>query len=336
MINIVIIGVGDITRKRHIPGILQAKSACLYGFCNRNAQKAIDAAAKYNAHFYETAEKVFEDSSVDAVLIATPPETHAALAIAALKAGKHVLLEKPMSLSLEEAMEMKREAARSSAKLMMLHVQRFYDPHKKAKELLEQGEIGRLLSCRTFLGNGKIRKPGDSVRPFWQDALFNVGIHRIDLLNYIIGSEVTGVFGYCSHLLFPEEAQIEGAPNDHAIGILQYANHVTAVMVASSTSFNGEDRSTVLIGTEGTITTYTREHELIVEKKSGEIRFYDFDSAHAQSRLELTDIHEEFCRCILEDREPAITAVDGVNSIRIVEALKKSDEEKRWIRLCSD
>lgn len=331
MINIVIIGVGDIARKRHIPGILRAKSACLYGFCNRNTQKARDAAVEYNVHYYETAEDVYGDTSVDAVLIATPPETHESLSIAALKAGKHVLLEKPMSLSLEEAMRIKREADCSSAKFMMLHVQRFYDPHKKAKELLEGGEIGRLLSCRTFLGNGKIRVPGEPVRPFWQDALFNVGIHRIDLLNYIIGSDVTGVFGYCSHLLFPEEAKIEGAPNDHATGILQYANNVTAVMIASNTSFSGEDRSTMLIGTEGTITTYAGAHELIVEKKNGEKYFYDFDSAHDQSKLELTEIHEEFCRCILEDREPAITAADGVNSMRIVEALKKSNEEKRWV-----
>lgn len=336
MVNIVIIGVGDITRKRHIPGILQAKSACLYGFCNRNAQKAMNAAAEYKVRYYKTAAEVFADPSVDAVLIATPPEAHAALSTAALKAGKHVLLEKPMSLSLKDAMEIEREAARFSAKLMMLHVQRFYDPHKKAKELLEGGEIGRLLSCRTFLGNGRLRKPGDSHRPFWQDALFNVGIHRIDLLNYFIGSEVTGVFGYCSHLFFPEEAETEGAPNDHATAILQYANHVTAIMIASNTSFSGEDRSTVLIGTEGTITTYAGEHELVVEKKSGVKTFYDFDSAHEQSKLELTEIHEDFCRCILENREPSITAADGVNSMRIVEALKRSNEEKRWIPINSD
>lgn len=333
MVNIVIIGVGDITRKRHIPGVLQAKSACLYGFCNRNPQKAREAAEEYGVHFYETVEEVFNDSSVDAVLIATPPDTHAALSTAALRAGKHVLLEKPMSLSLEDALKIEKEVELSSAKLMLLHVQRFYDPHKKAKELLEQGEIGRLLSCRTFLGNGRIRKPGEPHRPFWQDALFNVGIHRIDLLNYIIGSEVTGVFGYCSHLLFPEEAEIADAPNDHAVGILQYDNNVTATMIVSQTSFNGEDRSTVLIGTEGTITTYTKEHDLLVEKKNGERYFYDFDSSHEQSKLELTDIHEEFCRCILEDREPPVTAADGVSSMRIALALKKADEEKRWISL---
>lgn len=333
MVNIVIIGVGDITRKRHIPGILQAKSACLYGFCNRNPQKALEAVEKYGGHFYGTAEEVFLDSAVDAVLIATPPDTHAKLSVAALRAGKHVLLEKPIALSLQDAMEIEREAARSSAKLMLLHVQRFYDPHKKAKELLEKGEIGRLLSCRTFLGNGRIEKSDEISRPFWKDALFNVGIHRIDLLNFLIGSEVTGVFGYCSHLLFPEEAEKEAAPNDHAVGILQYANNIVATMVASQTSFNGEDRSTVLVGTEGTITTYARTHELIVEKKNGESYFFDFDSAHEQNKLELTNAHEEFCRCILEDKEPPVTATDGVASMRIALALKKANVERRWISL---
>lgn len=335
-VNIVIIGVGDITRRRHIPGILKAQSGRLYGFCNRTPEKAKEAAEEYGARFYETVEEVLQDASVDAVLIATPPDTHAALAVAALRAGKHVLLEKPMALSMEDAEAIEKEAGiqkeKGGAKLMMLHIQRFYEPHKKAKELLEKGEIGRLLSCRTFLGNSEYRTPQMPRKPYWQNALFNVGIHRIDLLQYLTGAKVTGVFGYRSHLLFPEEAKIADAPDDHAIGILQYDNDVVATLIASKTSFHGEDRSTILIGTEGTITTYTREHSVVLEKRNGDKQYFDFPTGE-QAVLELTDIHEEFCCCILENREMSITAWDGTESMKIVKALEEADQKKMWVTI---
>lgn len=322
-----IIGAGDITRKRHLPALLQAESAQLFGICNRTPEKALKIAEEYGLHFYKTAEEVFADSSIEAVLIATPPETHRELAVAALAAGKHVLLEKPMALTTEDAEAIREAEEKSTASLMMLHVQRFYEPHKKAKELLEEGMIGRLLSCRSFLGSGKVREKEQPLAPCWQDALSNVGIHRIDLLRYLVGDEVTGVFGYCSHLLFPGEASNPAAPDDHAVGILQFGGGVVATMIASKTSFHGEDRSTVLIGTEGTIMTYALGHDVCLLKRNGEQIFFDFDSSHVQSRLELTDAHEQFCRCILEGRKMPVTVEDGLISVQILQALFRADEE---------
>ena len=101
MINLVIIGTGDIARKRHIPGILQSADAKLYGFYNRSVKKSEEAAKTYGGKVFASEEEIYDDPAVDAVLISTPPVSHKALAVKALLPGRHVLLEKPMSLTVE-------------------------------------------------------------------------------------------------------------------------------------------------------------------------------------------------------------------------------------------
>lgn len=333
MINLVIIGTGDIARKRHIPGILQSADAKLYGFYNRSVKKSEEAAKTYGGKAFASEEEIYADPAVDAVLISTPPVSHKALAVKALLAGRHVLLEKPMSLTVEEAEAMKEASEKTGAKLMLLHVQRFYEPHRKAKELLEQGEIGRLLSIRTFLGNGDADPEASVAVPGWQDVLFNVAIHRIDLIRYLVGSEVSQVFCHRSSLLgivCPEDGQKE---EDHMVGLFRFENGVMGTMISARTSYGGEDRSTVLLGTKGTITTYLDGHGLVLEKRNGERRVYDLEEGKNQKILELTDIHEQFCRCIEEDTEPAVTAKDGVESVKIAVAMERSDREKRWVGL---
>lgn len=327
-VNIVIVGAGDIARKRHIPAIQKAPSGVLYGFYDTNAERARQWAAEFGTRAFETLDAVLQDPAVDAVLISTPPVAHVPLAVAAIEAGKHVLLEKPMAATVEEARQIETAlAAHPEVKFMMLHIQRFYDPHQKAKELLDRGEIGRLLTIRSFLCNSdKTLLQGIKKTP-WHNSLHNVGIHRLDLMRWLVGDEVKEVFCHRSCLL-----DTVGA-DDHTIGILQYQSGVVGTMICSRTSFNGEDRSTVLIGTGGTITTYARQHEVLVEKLNGERQTYDFPTAHPQACLELTDAHERFFRCILENTPSPIPARDGVESIRILSALDRSDAERRWVSL---
>lgn len=331
MVNVVIIGVGDIALKRHIPAILKAADGNLYGFFNRHPERTKQLAKQYEVHAFESLEEIWENKAVQAVLISTPPDSHAELAIRALAAGKHVLLEKPMTRSVQEAERIRQAALEYGKKLMLLHVQRFYDPHKKAKELLDRGEIGKLLTIRSTLGNADVSLLQGKTHQDWQDALYNVGIHRIDLMRWLVGAEVNGVYCHRSRLLIQSEPGAVTEPDDHVIGILQYENGVIGTLTASLTSFHGEDRSTVLLGTGGTITTYAGSHEVVVEKRSGEKSGYDFATAHPQGVWELTDAHQRFFESILRDTKPPVTAEDGVASVRIAAALEQADREKRFI-----
>lgn len=327
-INIVIIGAGDIARKRHVPAIQIATNGVLYGIFDTSVERTHQWAEEYNTKPFDTFDAVLQDPDVDAVLISTPPIAHVPLSVAAIEAGKHVLLEKPMATSVEEARKIVTALEkRPDIKFMMLHIQRFYDPHQKAKELLERGEIGKLLTIRSFLCNAdKTLLQGIKKTP-WHNSLHNVGIHRLDLMRWLVGDDVKEVFCHRSCLL-----DTAGA-DDHTVGILQYEHGVVGTMICSRTSFNGEDRSTILTGTDGTITTYARQHEVLVEKLNGERQYYDFPTAHPQSYLELTNAHERFFQCILDDTPSPISANDGVESIRILSALDRSDAERRWVSL---
>lgn len=334
MVRIVIIGAGDIARKRHIPAIVQAEHGELYGFYNRTLSVTQALAEQYGARAFRSVDEVLADPQVDAVLISTPPMSHAELTMRALQAGKHVLLEKPMTLTVSEAEEIVSAEAASEARVTMLHVQRYYAPHARAKELLDRGEIGRLLSVRTYLGNADQSLLAGVPHADWKDALFNVGVHRIDLLRWLVGDEVDGAFCHRNQLLVkPLDPDSGRKVDDHAAAILEFRNGVLGTMIASGTSYHGEDRSTILLGTEGTITTYARDHELVVEKRNGERITYDFPGAHAQGVWELTDLHERFCKSILEGTGPEVTAYDGLQSIRIAAALEQSDKEGRWVQV---
>ena len=104
MVNIVLIGAtSDIARRRHLAGLTQAKSANMYGFFARTAEKVVPLAEQYGVKAFTDLEDVWNDKNVDAVLICTPTPSHSEIAVAALKAGKHVLCEKAMAISTEQA-----------------------------------------------------------------------------------------------------------------------------------------------------------------------------------------------------------------------------------------
>lgn len=152
MIRTVIVGTGDITRKRHIPGITQSENGVLRGFYDNRLEAAEAAAAQWGGKAYTTFEEVLNDPEVDAILVATPTPTHYSLVVPALQAGKHVLCEKPLSLNAAQSQEMVDAAQKSGCKLMVCHIQRLYEPCQKARELIDEGAIGRPLFFRTFLG----------------------------------------------------------------------------------------------------------------------------------------------------------------------------------------
>ena len=329
-INIVIIGAGDIAKRRHIPALLKSEHINFYGVYNRHPESTKAIADKHQVKAYASLDEVLSDSSVDAVLIATPPDTHEELAVKALKGGKHVLLEKPMTLSVEEAERIDKAAKETGRKLALLHVQRFYPQHAKAKELLDAGAIGDLLTIRTVLGN---KDPGVLTHrqyPGWQDALFNIGVHRADLIRWLVGSKVEGVYAHVSRILAENTPGDKRETNDHAAAILQFENGVVGTLIASKLSIHGEDRSTTLIGTKGAIITFSEGHDVVLKLSDGTVKYYDFETAHAQEVLELTDLHERFALSILNDTDVDVTGEDGIESIRIVEAFEKANKSKHY------
>lgn len=332
-VNIVIIGAGDIAARRHIPALLKGEHTYFYGVLNRHPESTKAVADKYGVKAYESLDEVLFDENVDAVLIGTPPDRHAEPAIAALKHGKHVLLEKPMTLSVKEAEKINKVAGETGLKLELLHVQRFYPQHAKAKELLDAGAIGKLLTVRTVLGNSDPEVLNGKKYPGWQDALFNISVHRADLIRWLVGSEVKGVYAQVDRLL---SETVEGdirETNDHVAGILQFENGVVGTLIASKLSFHREDRSTTLIGTKGAIITFAEGHDVVLKLSDGTTQYFDFETTHAQEVLELTDLHERFALSILNNTPVDVTGEDGIEAVRIVEGFGKASKDKKFTEI---
>jgi 1,5-anhydro-D-fructose reductase (1,5-anhydro-D-mannitol-forming) len=186
-INWVLAGIGDIARKRVIPAIQSEPRSSLYGFVTRDAAKAREFPGTKS---WATVEEAVADSAVDAVYIALPVALHASAAIAALRAGKHVLCEKPMAVDFAEAQQMVAEARASGRFLGVSYYRRLYPKLLRAKHLIAEGIIGRPLlaeaNCHSWLnteGREWLRDPALA----GGGPLYDIASHRIDAMNFLFG-----------------------------------------------------------------------------------------------------------------------------------------------------
>ena len=139
MLNWIVVGIGDIAVRRVIPAIQAEPRSCLYGLVTRDLGKA----APYKVRSWARLDEALSDSAVDAVYIATPVFLHAPQTIQALRAGKHVLCEKPMAMNEAEARSMVHAAESGGRTLGVAYYRRTYPKVQRARELIAAGVIGK-------------------------------------------------------------------------------------------------------------------------------------------------------------------------------------------------
>ncbi|HEV2473472.1 MAG TPA: Gfo/Idh/MocA family oxidoreductase, partial [Chthonomonadales bacterium] len=148
-IGVAVIGSGSIATFRHAPEYAANPSAQLIAFVDRVPERAERLAQKYGATALTNWEEALALPGVDAVSVCTPNVLHAPMTIAALRAGKHVLCEKPMATSDKEARDMIAASEKAGKFLMIGHNQRLAALHVKARQLVETGMVGKIISFRT-------------------------------------------------------------------------------------------------------------------------------------------------------------------------------------------
>ena len=154
MIKVGIIGCGKIAQKRHIPEYLENPESEIGGYYDLNQARAAQLAGQFGGKAYASYQELLADKSIDAVSVCTANHTHAEITIAALKAGKHVLCEKPMATTLEDCEAMVRTAQEQHKILLIGQNQRLAKAHQKARELIASGAIGKIITFRTTFGHG--------------------------------------------------------------------------------------------------------------------------------------------------------------------------------------
>src|ERR1700685_3118736 len=188
MLNWIVIGIGDISIRRVIPAIQAEPRSRLYGLVTRDPAKA----DSYNTRAGPTLDRALSDPEVHAVYVATPVFLHAPQTIQSLRAGKHVLCEKPMAMNEAEARSMVQVAEESRRTLGVAYYRRSYPKVQRAKRLLEAGAIGKPLLAE--LTSHAWFDPKQGERSWLIDPakagggpLFDIASHRIDVLNFFFG-----------------------------------------------------------------------------------------------------------------------------------------------------
>ena len=195
-----VIGAGGIADRRTLPGMMLAENAELIAVMEINEELTEKLRVKYNAkRGYTSAEALLADPEIEAVYIAAPVVCHKAQAIAAAKAGKHILLEKPAALTIEDGEEILAAAKEAGVLIASGFMMRYHGYHQKVKEMIANGDIGQIVSARAQLTCWYPEIPGAWRQHKEQSgggALMDMGVHCIDLIEYILGSKTVKTCGF--------------------------------------------------------------------------------------------------------------------------------------------
>jgi len=247
-----IIGAGGIADRRTIPGLLLADNAELFAVMEIYQAFSEELAKKHGAkHAYSSVEELIGNPEIDAVYIASPVTAHYEQTKKAALAGKHILLEKPLALTVAQGQELidlcEKQNVLFASGLMM----RFHAYHQKAKELVAEGLLGTIVSARAQLTCWYPDMPGSwrqSLAQAGGGALMDMGVHCIDLLQYIIDDKVASVSALVGTKTFAYEVE------DSATVLMQFKNGAYATV---DSNFNIPDNAAEcrleLYGTKGSI-----------------------------------------------------------------------------------
>jgi len=248
--NFGIIGAGLIA-DFHAKAVQSLPNARLTGITGTNIIKARKLAEKYNCRAYENITEMLKRADIDIVTIATPSGAHMEPAIEAARAGKHVLCEKPLEITLERIDRMIEVHEKAGTKLGGIFNYRYNEPVRLLKSAVDNGRFGTVTFAAIYV---PWWRSDDYYKDSWHGtlkldgggALMNQAIHMIDLLQYMIGP-VESLSGFTATLGHKIEVEDTGA------AVLRFKNNALGMIYGSTASFPGQFRRIEITGTRGTV-----------------------------------------------------------------------------------
>ena len=341
MFGIGIIGCGKIAQVRHIPEYAEHKDARLLGFYDINQERAAALAKQYGGTAYATVEELLANPEIDAVSVCAANFAHAELTIAALNAGKHVLCEKPMAITLAEC-EAMVEAAKANGKYLMIgHNQRLAKAHAMARKLIVDGLIGDIVTFRTTFGHGGPETwsvdPGlntwffDKTRAA-MGAMADLGIHKTDLIQFLTGQQVIRTTARVTTLDKKDAGGNLISVDDNAICIYEMSGGAFGTMTASWTYYGAEDNSTVLYGTKGIMRIYDDPAISIkvILADGGKIS-YDVEAIQTNDNQTKSGVIDLWMESLVNHKAPEISGESALAAMRAVFASIESSENGKAV-----
>ena len=250
-IGIGIVGCGMIANF-HARAITDAKDTHVAGVASRRPDAAADFAAQHGVKAYESIEAMLADPAVDAVSVCTPSGAHLDPAVAAAKAGKHVIVEKPLEITTERCDQIIQACDDAGVRLAVTFQSRFHQSSQLMKAAVDQGRFGKITMGDAYVKWYRSQEYYDSGawRGTWKldggGALMNQAIHSVDLLLWLMGdvAEISAMTATMTH----ERIEVE----DVAVATLRFKNGALGVIEATTTAYPGSLKRVEISGSHGT------------------------------------------------------------------------------------
>jgi len=331
-IRLGVIGTGKIAQYRHLPEIEMNDHAVISAVCDIVGARAEEISQQYACKAFTDYQDLLQDPEIDAVVVAATNATHAEMTIAALMLGKHVLCEKPMATTLLDAHNMLEAAEASGAQLMIAHNQRLEPAHIKAREILQSGKLGKVLSFTSIFGH-----PGCE---YWaidgQDTWFfkkehaglgvlgDLAIHKFDLMRYLLDDDYCEAFSSLDTLskTYPNGKLID--VEDNATCLVRTKKGAIGTIITSWT-YQNEDNSTRIYAENGVMEIYTNpKYPLTVHYDHETSELHQMGKQSTNVEQVKSGIIDAFVNALMGGKDVPIPGVEGLKALEAVLACQEA------------
>lgn len=329
-LNSAIVGCGAIS-STHGDAILRCKKAKLYAVCDIDRARLLAAADRYHCKSFADYHEMLSDESIDVVHLCTPHYLHAPMAISAMKAGKDVIVEKPMAISVPDAQEMINVSGQTGKRLGVCFQNRYNTTSLKLKEVLASGKAGKVLGGKAFITwrRDAAYYAKDAWRGTWDreggGVLINQAIHTLDLLQWYMG-EVEQIKASIATRLLDGVIEVE----DTAEATIKFKNGAVVLFYATNCYCVDSPVEIELICEKATIRwkddltiqykNGETEHQTNVDKATGEKAYWG--GGH---KLLIEDFYDK----LAGGQSFELDGAQGIKAVEIVSAIYKSSQVKK-------
>jgi predicted dehydrogenase len=330
----------------HARALADVPDAKLVGCVSRVPESAERFAAGHECKAYASLEEMLADDAISAVAVCTPSGSHMEPAVAAAQAGKHVVVEKPLEVTLKRCDRIIRECEHYGVQLATIFQSRFHDSSLKLKKAVDEGRFGRLTMGDAYVKWYRSQDYYDSGawRGTWErdggGALMNQGIHSVDLLTWLMGPvvEIQALTAMLAH----QRIEVE----DTAVATLRFANGALGVIEAATSVYPGYLKRIEIHGTGGS--AVLEEEDLkawdFANHRRGDEAILDEMKKHKSSGGGASDpaaighhghamAFRDFVDAVKNGRSPAVDGHEGRRSVEIILGIYKSAETGKVVRL---
>jgi predicted dehydrogenase len=319
-VPVAIIGCGRIAQD-HLQACEAVEGARIVAVADVVEHQAASVAAEFHCRAYADYRRMLEVERPTAVLVCTPPSSHAQITLDALAHGSHVLCEKPFATTLADARKMVSSASEAGLVLMMASKFRFTEDVVRAKGIVDSGILGRIvLFENVFCSRVDMHTRWNSRREIsGGGVLFDNGSHSVDIARYLLGP-ITTV--QAQHGVQVQPIEVE----DTSRLFFQTEEGVMGTVELSWSIHKDTESYINVYGTEGVLSVGWKESRYRQNAKSSWVVFgHGYNKQRAFARQ-----LQHFLDCLTGRDRPIITATDGLESVRVIEAAYRSSAMNKW------